>query len=27
VPAALLFGYGFRGFDALLTLLRAWYIV
>ncbi|SEA11695.1 hypothetical protein SAMN04488065_1925 [Haloplanus vescus] len=27
LPAALLFGYGFRGFDALATLLRAWYII
>jgi hypothetical protein len=26
-PAALLFGYGFGGFDALFTLLRAWYII
>jgi hypothetical protein len=27
VPAALLFGYGFGGFDALFALLRAWYII
>lgn len=27
LPAALLFGYGFRGFDALGVLLRAWYII
>jgi hypothetical protein len=27
LPAALLFGSGFGGFDALLALLRAWYIV
>jgi hypothetical protein len=27
LPAALLFGYGFGGFDALATLLRAWYII
>ncbi|WP_435068334.1 YIP1 family protein [Haloplanus sp. C73] len=27
LPAALLFGYGFGGFDALVTLLRAWYII
>lgn len=27
VPAALLFGYGFRGFAALATLLGRWYII
>ena len=27
VPAALLFGYGFRGFDALATLLGRWYLI
>jgi len=27
LPGALLFGYGFGGFDALHTLLRAWYII
>ena len=27
VPAAILFGYGFRGFDALGTLLARWYII
>jgi hypothetical protein len=27
LPAALLFGYGFGGFDALVSLLRAWYII
>ena len=27
LPAALLFGYGFGGFDALHALLRAWYII
>jgi len=27
VPAALVFGYGFRGFDALATLLTRWYII
>jgi hypothetical protein len=27
LPSALLFGYGFGGFDALGVLLRAWYIV
>jgi len=26
-PAAVVFGYGFRGFDALLALLARWYIV
>jgi hypothetical protein len=27
VPAALVFGYGFRGFDAMATLLTRWYII
>ena len=27
LPATLLFGYGFDGLDALLTLLRTWYII
>lgn len=27
VPAALVFGYGFRGFDAIEALLRQWYII
>ncbi|WP_129116504.1 YIP1 family protein [Halegenticoccus tardaugens] len=27
LPAALVFGYGFRGFGAVLTLLRQWYII
>ena len=27
VPAALVFGYGFRGFAALSTLLTRWYII
>ncbi|GAB6862961.1 YIP1 family protein [Haloplanus litoreus] len=27
LPATLLFGYGFGGVDALLALLRAWYII
>lgn len=27
VPAALVFGYGFRGFDALAALLARWYII
>ncbi|PSQ03860.1 hypothetical protein BRC97_12490 [Halobacteriales archaeon QS_6_71_20] len=27
VPAALVFGYGFRGFDAAATLLTRWYII
>jgi len=27
LPAVLLFGYGFGGIDALLSLLRAWYII
>jgi len=27
LPAVLLFGYGFGGFDALLVLLRNWYII
>jgi hypothetical protein len=27
VPAGLLFGTGFGGFDALVTLLQAWYII
>ncbi|QZX99455.1 YIP1 family protein [Halobaculum rubrum] len=27
VPATLVFGYGFRGFDAIATLLTRWYIV
>ncbi|MFC6989096.1 YIP1 family protein [Haloplanus sp. GCM10025708] len=27
IPAALLFGYGFGGFDAVLFLLRDWYII
>lgn len=27
VPAALVFGYGFRGFDAVATLLARWYII
>lgn len=27
VPAALVFGSGFRGFDAIATLLRRWYII
>ncbi|WP_348610200.1 YIP1 family protein [Halobaculum rarum] len=27
VPAALVFGYGFRGFDAIATLLTRWYII
>ena len=27
VPSALVFGYGFRGFDALLALLARWYVV
>jgi len=27
IPAALVFGYGFRGFDAIATLLARWYII
>lgn len=27
IPAALVFGYGFRGFEAVWTLLARWYIV
>lgn len=27
VPAALVFGYGFRGFSALATLLARWYVI
>jgi hypothetical protein len=27
LPAALVFGYGFRGFDALAALLARWYII
>lgn len=27
IPAALVFGYGFRGFDATATLLSRWYII
>ncbi|MFB6173109.1 MAG: YIP1 family protein [Halobacteriales archaeon] len=27
VPASLVFGYGFRGFDALATLLARWYVI
>lgn len=27
LPSALLFGYGFRGFDALATLLSRWYVI
>ena len=27
IPAALVFGYGFRGFEALSTLLGQWYII
>ncbi|MFB6303823.1 MAG: YIP1 family protein [Haloferacaceae archaeon] len=27
VPAALVFGYGFGGFGAIATLLRAWYVL
>lgn len=27
IPAALVFGYGFRGFAALETVLRQWYII
>lgn len=27
LPAALVFGYGFRGFSALVELLAAWYII
>lgn len=27
VPAAVVFGYGFRGFAAIATLLRRWYII
>ena len=27
VPASLVFGYGFRGFDAIGTLLTRWYII
>lgn len=27
VPAGLIFGYGFRGFDALAALLAQWYII
>ena len=27
LPATLLFGYGFGGLDALLALLRTWYII
>ncbi|MXR42787.1 hypothetical protein GRX01_15750 [Halobaculum sp. WSA2] len=27
VPASLVFGYGFRGFDAIATLLTRWYII
>lgn len=27
IPAALVFGYGFRGFDAIATLLTQWYII
>jgi hypothetical protein len=27
LPAALLFGYGFGGFGALLALLRGWYVI
>jgi len=27
VPAVLVFGYGFRGFSALATLLTRWYII
>lgn len=27
VPAAIVFGYGFRGFDAIGTLLARWYII
>ncbi|MFB6195987.1 MAG: YIP1 family protein [Haloplanus sp.] len=27
VPAVLVFGYGFGGLEALVTLLRAWYII
>lgn len=27
IPAALVYGYGFRGFDAIATLLSRWYII
>lgn len=27
VPAVIVFGYGFRGFDAIATLLSRWYII
>lgn len=27
LPAVLVFGYGFRGFDALATLLSRWYLI
>lgn len=27
IPAAIVFGYGFRGFDAVTTLLAEWYII
>lgn len=27
IPAAIVFGYGFRGFAAILTLLAEWYII
>jgi hypothetical protein len=27
IPAAIVFGYGFRGFDAIATLLARWYII
>ena len=27
VPASIIFGYGFRGFDAMATLLSRWYII
>lgn len=27
VPAAVVFGYGFRGFDAVATLLARWYVI
>lgn len=27
LPAAIVFGYGFRGFDAIGTLLTRWYII
>lgn len=27
IPASLVFGYGFRGFDAIATLLARWYVI